>query len=118
MRLVKWLAVGWRRASFSTKFAAVILIAGATIAVVPLLLAQANTRSEAVNRAADKVGVAANLIQGQRSSLDSFVGGVARQIVAARALPNADAVRITLAQDQGVNPSHDVLGVTTSGEAL
>ena len=61
MRVMRWLAASWRRAAFSTKFATVILIAGGVIAVVPLLLAQANTRGEAINRAADKVGVAQNL---------------------------------------------------------
>ena len=118
MGLVRWLAAGWRRLSFSTKFAAVILIAGGTIAVVPLLLAQANTRSEAINRAADKVGVAANLIQGQRSSLETFITGVARQIAASHDLPDVSALHITLAQDLGVNPSHDVLGVMQSGRSL
>jgi HAMP domain-containing protein len=38
----------WRHASFSVKFSAVMLVAGIVIAVVPLLLAQANTRGQAV----------------------------------------------------------------------
>jgi diguanylate cyclase (GGDEF)-like protein len=115
---MRWLAAGWRRAAFSTKFATVILIAGGVIAVVPLLLAQANTRSEALNRAADKVGVAQNLIQGQRSQLDAFIGGVARQVAATNDLPDTNALRITLAQDEGISPSRDVLGVMQSGRTL
>ena len=38
----------WRHASFSVKFSAVMLVAGIVIAVVPLLLAQASTRGQAV----------------------------------------------------------------------
>jgi diguanylate cyclase (GGDEF)-like protein len=118
MRSVRWLAASWRRAAFSTKFATVILIAGGVIAVVPLLLAQANTRSEAINRAADKVGVAQNLIQGQRSQLDAFIGGVARQVAATHDLPDTNALRTTLAEDVGINPSRDVLGVMQAQRTL
>ena len=112
MRVLRWLTGVWRGASFSIKFAIVILIAGTIIAVVPLLTAQADTRSEAVDRAADKAGVAGNLITGQRQSLTAFVNGVARQVAAAHQLGDPQALTATLAQDAGVNQGYDVvLGV-------
>src|SRR5205807_949675 len=112
MRVLRWLTGVWRGASFSIKFAIVILIAGTIIAVVPLLTAQADTRSEAVDRAADKAGVAGNLITGQRQSLTAFVNGVARQLAAAHQLGDPQALTATLAQDAGVNQGYDVvLGV-------
>ena len=112
MRVLRWLTGVWRGASFSIKFAIVILIAGTIIAVVPLLTAQADTRSEAVDRAADKAGVAGNLITGQRQSLTAFVDGVARQLAAAHQLEDPQALTATLAQDAGVNQGYDVvLGV-------
>lgn len=67
MRGIGRLTRAWRGASFSLKFAAVILVAGATVAVVPFLLAQSSNRQEAENSAADKVGIASNLIAGQRT---------------------------------------------------
>ena len=102
MRRVRRLTGIWRGASFSLKFAAVILVAGAIIAVVPLLLAEANTRSQAEASAADKVGIATNLIDGQRESLDAFTAGVARQITAANDLSSPEAALATLTEDAQV----------------
>ena len=101
----------WRHASFSVKFSAVILVAGIVIAVVPLLLAQANTRGQAADRAADKVGIAVNLVNGQRESLDAFAAGVARQVTATGNPADPRAVAATLEQDGAVNHNDDVLAV-------
>ena len=112
MRVLRWLTGVWRGASFSIKFAIVILIAGTLIAIVPLLTAQADTRTEAADRATDKAGVAGNLIAEQRQSLTAFVDGVARQLAAARELGDPQALSVTLAQDAAVNQGYDVvLGV-------
>ncbi len=114
MRRISWLTSIWRGASFSLKFAAVILIAGAIIAVVPLLFAEANTRSQAEASAADKVGIATNLIDGQRESLDAFTAGVARQITAANDLSSPAAALATLIEDGQVIGTADVLGLVES----
>lgn len=101
----------WRRASFSLKFVAVILVAGATVAVVPFVLAEANGRTQAENSAADKVGIAANLIRGQRESLSAFVDGVARQVASDHALATPGTVETTLVADAEVLQTFDILGV-------
>jgi diguanylate cyclase (GGDEF)-like protein len=105
------LAGAWRGASFSLKFAAVILVAGVAVAIVPFLLAEATSRSQAENSAADKVGVAYNLIQGQRESLSTFVAGVARQVTAEHALATPASIRTTLEADDAVLEPADILGV-------
>jgi diguanylate cyclase (GGDEF)-like protein len=111
MRGVRWLTGAWRGASFSLKFAAVILVAGVAVAVVPFLLADANSRSQAENGTADKVGVAYNLIQGQRASLNAFVAGVARQVAAEHALATPAGIETTLEADDAVLETADILGV-------
>ncbi|MEA2638157.1 MAG: hypothetical protein QOE18_1214 [Chloroflexota bacterium] len=111
MRGVRWLTAAWRGASFSLKFAAVILIAGVGVAIVPFLLAEATSRSQAENGAADKVGVAYNLIQGQRESLSTFVAGVARQVAAEHALATAASILTALEADDAVLEPADILGV-------
>ena len=111
MQLFGQVAAGWRRTRFSVKFTTVIVVACLLIAVVPLRLAQLTTTDEAKNRAADKVGVASNLISNQLVLLSSFIQGVARQIDASHDLPDPGSVRLTLAQDAAVNPYGDVLGV-------
>lgn len=103
----------WRRASFTLKFAVVLATAGAMIAVVPLLLANAEGRSEALDRAADKAGIAQNLVQGQRNALSSFVSSVAAQ-VSGSVLFDDKVLSQTLAADVGVNPNGDVLGIVVS----
>ncbi len=105
----------WRGASFSLKFAAVILVAGVTIAVVPLMLAEASARTQAENSAADRVSIASNLIDGQRASLASFIAGVGRQLAADRNASAPVAVRATLAADASVIGTDDVLGVVQAG---
>ncbi len=112
MRGVRRLTGAWRGASFSLKFAAVILVAGATVAVVPFLLAESTNREQAENSAADKVGIASNLVAGQRTSLDSFIAGVARQIDAGHDLMSATAIQTTLIADSQVLGTDDVIGVT------
>src|SRR5476649_271794 len=114
MRGVRWLGGLWRGASFSLKFAAVILVAGATVAVVPLVLAESSATTLAENSAADKVGIASSLIQGQRTSLDAFIAGVARQFTASSDLNTVTATQTALAEDAQVIGTDDVLGVTRS----
>src|ERR1035441_1893596 len=114
MRGVRWFrrASGlWRGASFSLKFAAVILIAGVAIAVVPLMLAQASARSEAENGATDKASIASNLIDGQQASLATFIAGVGRQLAADHDTGASASVTATLAEDGSVIGTDDVLGV-------
>jgi diguanylate cyclase (GGDEF)-like protein len=111
VRGVRRLTVGWRGASFSLKFAAVILVAGIAVAIVPFLLADATSRSQAENGAADKVDVAYNLIQGQRESLQAFVAGVGRQVAAERALATPASLQTALEADSAVLESADILGV-------
>jgi diguanylate cyclase (GGDEF)-like protein len=117
MRGIGRLTGAWRRASFSLKFAAVILVAGATVAVVPFLLAESNNRSQAEGSAADKVGIASNLIAGQRTSLDAFIAGVARQIDAGHDLMTAAAVQAILLADAQVLGTEDVIGVVQADGA-
>src|SRR5579863_264419 len=102
IRGIRWVAGAWRGASFSLKFAAVILVAGATVAVVPYFLAQANSGTQAENSAADKIGVASNLIGGQRAALDVFIAGVARQIAADHDVVSASGMQATLPADAEV----------------
>ncbi len=111
MRGVRWLTGIWRGASFSLKFAAVILVAGMTIAVVPLMLAEASARTQAENSAADRVSIAANLIDGQRSSLAGFIAGVGRQLATDHDVATPQALRATLVADTSVIGTGDVLGV-------
>jgi two-component system cell cycle response regulator len=118
MRGIRWVTGAWRGASFSLKFAAVILVAGATVAVVPFFLAQANSRAQAENSAADKIGVASNLIAGQRTSLDVFIAGVARQIAADRDAITPAGIQGTLTADAEVLDTSDVLGVVTPDGAV
>lgn len=111
MRGVRWLSGIWRGASFSLKFAAVILVAGVTIAVVPLMLAAASARTQAENSVADRVAIAANLIDGQRASLASFIQGVGRQLAADHDVGQSDALLATLVEDSSVIGTGDILGV-------
>jgi diguanylate cyclase (GGDEF)-like protein len=108
------LSNAWRGASFSLKFAAVILVAGAAVAVVPFLLAEASGRSQAESNAADKVAIAYNLIQGQRESLSGFVAGVAHQVAAEGALATPAGTQATLAADDADLGTDDILGVVRS----
>ena len=101
----------WRRASFSIKFATVILIAGLVMAAVPLWLTQNATNSQALDRAADKAGVAANLIKQQRAALTVFADNVARQISQAAEINDDSAIRTALRADADINASSDVVGV-------
>jgi diguanylate cyclase (GGDEF)-like protein len=107
---VRWLSGIWRDASFSLKFAAVILVAGVTIAVVPLMLAAASARIQAENSAAERVSIASNLITGQRTSLATFIAGVGRQL-ADDHVSAPGAIQVTIVQDASVIGTDDILGV-------
>jgi diguanylate cyclase (GGDEF)-like protein len=111
MRGVRRLLGIWRGASFSLKFAAVILVAGVTIAMVPLMLAEASARTQAENSAAQRVSIAANLIDGQRASLETFVAGVGRQLAAGSDLTSPAEVQAALTEDGAVIGTDDILGV-------
>ena len=102
----------WRRTSFSFKFAAVLAVAVVLIAVVPLVLANSEAHTEALDRAADKAGIAQNLVQEQRDSLGVFAGAVARQVSGAT-LSDPVLLAATLEEDAGVNPGGDVLAVSS-----
>ena len=112
------LAAVWRRSSFSVKFAAVLLITGLVISAVPLWLSQNATNAQALDRAADKAGVAANLIQQQHAALTGFTSGVARQVAALPQPANSSALEDPLQQDASVNESGDIVGVILSGGAV
>ena len=99
----------WRPASFSVRFAAVIVVAGAVIASVPLLLTQAGIRAEAQDRALDKVGIALNLVNAQRSALTTFAAGIAQQLHGSG--PDPGSQRGVLIADDAHDGSDDVLGV-------
>ncbi len=103
----------WRRSSFTTKFSLVVLVAGAVIAVVPLMLSEAATRTQAMDRAADKAAIAANLVQDQRRSLEVFAAAAARQVVAAGDAARPAAIASLLQRDASVNQNGDVLGTVT-----
>src|SRR5579863_4362478 len=118
MRGVRWLGGVWRGASFSLKFAAVILVAGITIAIVPLMIAEASARTQAENSAADRVSIASDLIAGQRESLASFIDGVGRQLAADHDIGAANALRATLVEDASVIGTDDVLGVVQDGAVV
>jgi diguanylate cyclase (GGDEF)-like protein len=115
MRGVRWLSGIWRGASFSLKFATVILIAGVAIAAVPLMLADASARAQAESSAADSVSIAASLIDGQRVSLTTFIAGVGRQVAADHEVADPTAVQATLAEDGSVIGTGDVLGIVQPG---
>jgi diguanylate cyclase (GGDEF)-like protein len=95
------------------KFAAVILVAGMTIAVVPLMLAEASARTQAENSAADRASIASNLLDGQRASLAGFIAGVGRQLATDHDVAVPEALRATLIADTSVIGTGDVLGVVT-----
>ncbi len=119
MRGVRWFRGTWRRASFSWKFATVILVAGITIAVVPQMLAEASARTQAENSAADRASIASNLLDGQRASLAGFIAGVGRQLATEHDVAAPEALRATLAADTSVIGAGDVLGVvTTAGQVV
>ncbi|HEX6539426.1 MAG TPA: diguanylate cyclase [Candidatus Dormibacteraeota bacterium] len=108
------LAGFWRSASFSAKFATVILIAGLIMAAVPLWLTQNATSSQALDRAADKAGVAANLIQQQRAALIEFANNVARQVAPAVTQGDYTTIQGALQDDADINAGNDVVGVVMS----
>jgi two-component system, cell cycle response regulator len=118
MRGIRRAAGAWRSASFSLKFAAVIFVAGVTVAVVPYFLALANSRTQAENSAADKIGVASNLIGGQRAALDVFIAGISRQITAEHDVVTVSEMQGTLTADAEALDTSDVLGVVTPDGVL
>jgi diguanylate cyclase (GGDEF)-like protein len=96
------------------KFDVVILVAGVTIAMVPLMLAEASARTQAENSVAQRVSIAANLIDGQRASLSTFIAGVGRQLAAGHGLASSADVEAALTEDGSVIGTDDILGVIQS----
>jgi diguanylate cyclase (GGDEF)-like protein len=118
MRGVRRLNGIWRGASFSIKFATVILVAGVAIAMVPLMLAMASARTDAENTTADRVSIASNLIGGQRESLRTFIAGVGRQLAAGDDSTAPAAIQAALIEDASVIGTSDVLGLVQEGGAV
>jgi diguanylate cyclase (GGDEF)-like protein len=105
-----------RRASFSIRFAIIlgvlgVLIAGAT-AAIPLDLAASETRTVALDRAANKAGIAANLVSGQRQSLHAFVAGVAGAVAGPLSNGDSAAALQVLRRESLVTDGDDLLGAT------
>jgi len=105
-----------RRASFSIRFAIIlavlgVLIAGAT-AAIPLDLASSQTRTVALDRAANKIGVAGNLVAAQRSSLHAFAAGVAGAIAGPLSSGDTATALQVLSRESLVTQRDDVLGAT------
>jgi diguanylate cyclase (GGDEF)-like protein len=105
-----------RRASFSIRFAIIlgvlgVLIAGAT-AAIPLDLAANETRNVALARAADKAGIAANLVAAQRQSLHAYAAGVAGELAAPLSSGDTAAAQQVLGRQSAVTGGDDLLGAT------
>lgn len=105
-----------RRASFSIRFAIIlallgVLIAGAT-AAIPLDLAANETRSVAADRVANKVGVAANLVEAQRQSLHAFAAGVAGAVAGPLSTGDSATALQVLSRESLVTQREDVIGAT------
>jgi len=103
-----------RRASFSVRFAVILgvlglLIAGAT-AAIPVQLAASDARSVALDRAADKAGIAVNLIAQQRVALRTYVAGVAQQVQAPLSAGDSDTATAIMARQSLATNGADVLG--------
>ena len=96
----------------------VIFVAGLTIAVVPLMLAEASARTQSENSAADRASIAANLIDGQRASLAGFIAGVGRQLATLHNVTTAPTLRASLIEDASVIGTDDVLGVMQSDSVI
>jgi diguanylate cyclase (GGDEF)-like protein len=118
MRGVRRLRGIWRGASFSLKFAAVILVAGVAIAVVPLMLAEASARTQAEDGVAQRVSIAANLIDGQRASLATFIAGVGRQLAAGHDANAPADVQAALTEDGSVIGTDDILGLVQTDRSV
>ncbi|HZS16012.1 MAG TPA: diguanylate cyclase [Candidatus Dormibacteraeota bacterium] len=110
-----------RRASFSIRFAIIlavlgVLIAGAT-AAIPLDLASSETRTVALDRAANKAGVAANLVAAERESLHAFAGGVAGAVAAPLSAGDTAATMQVLSRESLVTARSDLVGATIAGSS-
>jgi diguanylate cyclase (GGDEF)-like protein len=105
-----------RRTTFSTRFALILLALGVLIAAataaIPLSQSNTETRNSALVRAADKAGIAVNLLRSQQQSLSAYVAGLAPQLSAVSASgPDLDTV---LRGSSVLIAPGDVLGVTTA----
>ena len=103
-----------RGASFTVRFAVILASLGVLIALataaIPVQLAADEARSVALDRAADKGGIAVNLISAQRASLDTFVRGIANQLSGPLGLGDGTGVAAILQRESAVTDSRDVVG--------
>ena len=101
----------WGRLNFSAKFAIIIAVAGALIAVIPLTLASRENSLQASQRAADKAGVVVNLVNGQQKSLAAFSAGMTQELTPSLTNQDRSAVFSTLVRYSQVNTTSDLVGV-------
>src|SRR5258706_10917514 len=82
--LQRWVRGRRLGASFSVRFAVILAALGVLIAVassaIPVQVASSDARSVALDRAADKGGIAVNLLATQRASLHTYVSAIAAQL--------------------------------------
>src|SRR5579859_391809 len=109
-----WVRGRRRAASFSVRFAVVLAVLGALIAgataAIPIQLAAGDARNVALDRAADKGGIALNLVTGQRAALHTFASGVAGQLEGPLAAGDPATVAAILARQSAATDGRDVLG--------
>lgn len=101
----------WRRLSLTVKFALIIAVVGVLIAIIPLYLATRESQSQATLRAADKAGIAANLVRGQEASLRAFAQGMAQELSPSLLAGDTTTVSAVLTRYSQVNTPSDVVGV-------
>ena len=104
----------WARLNFSVKFALIIAVVGVLIAIIPLSLSGRENSLQAAQGAADKAGVAANLVVSQERSFQSFAGGMATELLPLVQAGDPAQLAATLARYSQVNGSTDIVGVRGS----
>ena len=114
--LAAWVQGLRRRASFPIRFAVLLGVLGVVIAgvtaAIPIQLAASDARSVALDRAADKGGIAANLIAQQRAGLHIYVSGLAGQLDGP--LSGGDTATATeiMVRQSSASDSGDVVGAS------
>ena len=100
----------WRRLPFTWRFLLILAVTGLLIAAVPLILASRETRTSAEQRAGDRVGIAAQLIDAQHQSISAYADGIAAQLGSGNTMVQTTVLKSQLAADSSAAPQ-DVLGV-------
>jgi two-component system, cell cycle response regulator len=114
--LRRWARRVRSRTSFSTRFALIlcllgVLIAGTT-AAIPVQLAASEARNVALDRAADKGGVAVNLLDAQRSALRTYILAIAGQVGAPLQSGETAAAGAIMLRQSAATDSQDVIGAS------